>query len=960
MKRLIIRCSELAFFLISTLLLITQGLQAQTMINFDTDPSGNPITHGTIVNSVYASKGVTFEKVGPGTNCGSGPNVYANNDQPPGFGSSPNVVSTCGAGIASDISENSFGMIHAILAYPATSVCIDVRPVDDPHFAVLRSYDNSDNLLSSVTSSPGVAETLCIFGTAIWGVRFSGSGDNFARFDNFSITFSDSTMLIDPTKWADLEFITRIEGGALRSATRSSFSNPNISSNLTFIDPNNVTSIKADVTVTDLIYNGDTPRALIHGFFYNDGIGNVRAEVAIGDSGSGLRATYFVQRCPDLNCTTYTPFTSGSGSLGAIILGTTHTLFISWTGTQFAFQLDNNPTVTYNPQSYGYPAPTLTSPIPFKAIGTHVTSGLGGFVSALFDNVYINNNTPPAPAYDDFSSADGLIDRTLWKHYTEEINQALEIVREQIGDGVFGMAVRGYGSYVNNSLNLLNGQSVKELQADLTVEQLVNTPLPPGNNQATPMAALFGSYYNHGGGSPDTDSTGDIRALVGIRRNGSQLVGFYNIVQCTAPDCNIFADEFVRLYYYEDPKAIGPDLIGKPHRVSIRWNETANTFTFGFDGRLTTYPSLNDPPLPSIIKSSPNVVRMGPLTRVAFFNGLSGEGYVSAQFANIATVVDTDGDGVPDSQDNCPTVSNPDQSDTDGDGYGDACDLCPQVENDGGPCPSSVGGGTADTAGTSITVTFTYNGVDPTHLVPPDCDGNTVFLISDPAVRTNCRRKPPYVLTVLEEADRLGSPGGDWVLVNPGQQFTINCNLLEIFDEASLKAAGNVTITPMYTLLSGDRGIDPVTKQCAPVDICVDTVTHPLFQGTIVVAEPISVNIPSDMVSIDIKPHTFPNTINLKKEGSIPVAIFGTRSFPVTSIDVSNLKLAEMAPVLKKNRVYQYSFADINGDGIIDMVVHFDTKYLGGLQTGSTCVSGKSTTGGFGTFKGYDFVTIVH
>ena len=38
---------------------------------------------------------------------------------------------------------------------------------------------------------------------------------------------------------------------------------------------------------------------------------------------------------------------------------------------------------------------------------------------------------------------------------------------------------------------------------------------------------------------------------------------------------------------------------------------------------------------------------------------------------------DTDGDGVPDTQDNCPTVPNADQSDSDGDRVGDACDQCP-------------------------------------------------------------------------------------------------------------------------------------------------------------------------------------------------------------------------------------------------------------------------------------------
>ncbi len=38
---------------------------------------------------------------------------------------------------------------------------------------------------------------------------------------------------------------------------------------------------------------------------------------------------------------------------------------------------------------------------------------------------------------------------------------------------------------------------------------------------------------------------------------------------------------------------------------------------------------------------------------------------------------DADSDGVPDGQDNCPTVPNPDQRDSDADGVGDACDQCP-------------------------------------------------------------------------------------------------------------------------------------------------------------------------------------------------------------------------------------------------------------------------------------------
>jgi hypothetical protein len=44
---------------------------------------------------------------------------------------------------------------------------------------------------------------------------------------------------------------------------------------------------------------------------------------------------------------------------------------------------------------------------------------------------------------------------------------------------------------------------------------------------------------------------------------------------------------------------------------------------------------------------------------------------------------DSDGDGVLDVDDNCPTVPNPEQHDEDGDGVGDACDNCPHVSNPG-------------------------------------------------------------------------------------------------------------------------------------------------------------------------------------------------------------------------------------------------------------------------------------
>ncbi|MCK5282800.1 MAG: thrombospondin type 3 repeat-containing protein [Nanoarchaeota archaeon] len=50
--------------------------------------------------------------------------------------------------------------------------------------------------------------------------------------------------------------------------------------------------------------------------------------------------------------------------------------------------------------------------------------------------------------------------------------------------------------------------------------------------------------------------------------------------------------------------------------------------------------------------------------------------------SEFADTQDSDGDGVPDSLDNCPSIPNPNQEDIDNDGLGDACDSCTDVDQD--------------------------------------------------------------------------------------------------------------------------------------------------------------------------------------------------------------------------------------------------------------------------------------
>jgi hypothetical protein len=62
--------------------------------------------------------------------------------------------------------------------------------------------------------------------------------------------------------------------------------------------------------------------------------------------------------------------------------------------------------------------------------------------------------------------------------------------------------------------------------------------------------------------------------------------------------------------------------------------------------------------------------------------------FVSAPQVSFAQNTDTDGDGIPNTTDNCPTEANPAQTDSDNDGEGDTCDAFPNGSTDQGQTPT--------------------------------------------------------------------------------------------------------------------------------------------------------------------------------------------------------------------------------------------------------------------------------
>lgn len=81
-------------------------------------------------------------------------------------------------------------------------------------------------------------------------------------------------------------------------------------------------------------------------------------------------------------------------------------------------------------------------------------------------------------------------------------------------------------------------------------------------------------------------------------------------------------------------------------------------------------------------------------------------------------------------------------------------------------------------------------------------------------------------------------------------------------------------------------------------------------------------------ISVDIKPNSFPNAINLGSQGNVPVAIFSTADFDATNVDPTTVTLAGASVKLKGKGTSMASFEDVNGDGLEDIMVHVDTTAL--------------------------------
>ena len=204
----------------------------------------------------------------------------------------------------------------------------------------------------------------------------------------------------------------------------------------------------------------------------------------------------------------------------------------------------------------------------------------------------------------------------------------------------------------------------------------------------------------------------------------------------------------------------------------------------------------------------------------------------------------------------------------------------------------------------------------------------------------------PYSLVITGTNSGPGGPGATFVLLSDGAntQELASSSLLPLGTFTHIAATADGTNLRIYVDGQLDsevaQNVTALVNNSFPLQIggMSDAIHAAYFNGIVdevqiynraLTASEIE-SIAADVIPvvIDIKPGSFPNSINLGSGGNVPVAIFSSSTFDATTVDPTTVTLADAAVKVRGKGKPAASQEDVDGDGLLDLVVHIDTSLL--------------------------------
>jgi len=232
----------------------------------------------------------------------------------------------------------------------------------------------------------------------------------------------------------------------------------------------------------------------------------------------------------------------------------------------------------------------------------------------------------------------------------------------------------------------------------------------------------------------------------------------------------------------------------------------------------------------------------------------------------------------------------------------------------------------------------------------------TLNSISVSVGNTNLLKEGTSIVVYNDKETCYGDPAGchylDLFFFNGGD------NVLPDYDLIQITIGEGNQGGPDPTLLSSD------SLPISPLDLDISTndgfqIHTPELRVNGYVLTLTQVPTPPVPVTIDIKPGSDPNSINLSAAGVIPVAILSTVDFDATTVEPTSVSLAGASVrMVGKSDKYLCHQEDVNNDGLIDLVCQIYTAQFM-VEEGETTAILEAETFDGTKLRGEDYIRIV-